>query len=58
MSFVESIGEEVARVLAPYSRNVASYLKKTQELVDKVRSRKMPEDEVLVRFDVNSLFTS
>ena len=44
--------------MAPYSRNVASYIKNTQDLVDKVRNWNMQEDEVLVSFDVKSLFTS
>ena len=57
-SCAHTVGKEVARVLAPYSRGVTSYMKNTQDLVDKVRLWNIQEDEVLVSFDVKSLFTS
>ena len=51
------VAKQVARVLARYSKEVASYVRNTQELVNAVRNWELQPDEMLVSFDVKSLFT-
>ena len=47
-----------ARCLALYSKDVLSYINNTKELIGKLKEVEIGEDEVLVSFDVKSLFKS
>ena len=57
-SCTHKVAKTVERCLAPYSRKVPSYIKNTKELIDKLKEVEIGVDEVLMSFDVQSLFTS
>ena len=44
--------------MAPYCQQVESCIRNTKELVEQIRSWRIEPDEILVSFDVKSLFTS
>ena len=52
------VAKAVAQVIAPYNEQVVSYIRNSRDLVEIVRGLKMQEDEMMVSFDVISLFTS
>ena len=48
----------MSRILAPYSREVSSYIENANDFIEKVKEVKIDDNEVMVSFDVKSLFTS
>ena len=52
------VAKGTARVLAAYCRQVESYIRNTKELVEETKSWRIEQGEILVSFDVKSLFTS
>ena len=48
----------VSNILSEYVQRCNSYLRNTQDFVRKLEEVKIKEDEILVSFDVKSLFTS
>ena len=52
------MAKAVARAIMPCGRQVESYIRNSGDLVDIVRDFRIQEDEIMVSFDVKSLFTS
>ena len=52
------VAKGTAQILAPYSCQVESYIRNTKDLVEDVSTWKVELDEILVSFDVRSLYTS
>ena len=48
----------ISRILTPYVRQAPSYIKNTSELLSLLEDVRIAEDEIMVSFDVKSLFTS
>lgn len=51
------LAKELARILAPLAGNTSSFVNNSTEFVNKVCSIELEEDDILVSFDVVSLFT-
>lgn len=62
VSDVDSVGYNVTRLidlhLAPYSNTHPSYLKNTQDFIQKLSKVACPQDTLLVSLDVDSLYTN
>ena len=53
-----SISKFVSNVLTPYVRQTSSYIRNTTDLLDKLQDVRISDDEILVSFDVKSLYTN
>ena len=53
-----NVAKNVAHVITPFSKQANSYIKNSEDFVEIVRSLRIKEDEVMVSFDVRSLYTS
>ena len=53
-----NIARFVRRILTPYAKKAASYTSNTKELLEELQNINIDSDEVLVSFDVKSLYTS
>ena len=52
------VAKGIAKILAPYSQQVESCIRNTKDLMEEILTWKVEPDEVLVSFDVKSLYTS
>ena len=48
----------LSKELRPLIRSGKSYIKDTEQLVDKIRNVKLEEDEKMVSFDISSMYPS
>ena len=53
-----NLSKYVSNILADYVKQCRSFLRDTRDFVDQLEDIKIEEDEILVSFDVKSLFTS
>ena len=53
-----NIASYINSVLAPYVQSVPSYIRNTADFVERIGSVRIEEDEIMVSFDIKSLFTS
>ena len=48
----------VSKILTPYVNSMPSYLKNTAHFLEKLKEIKIEDDEVMISFDIKSLFTN
>ena len=48
----------LSKELRPLIRSGKSYIKDTEQLVDKIRNVKLEEDEKMISFDISSMYPS
>ena len=48
----------LSKELRPLIRSGKSYIKDTEQLVDKIRNVKLEEDEKMISFDISSMYIS
>ena len=53
-----NVDKLISRILSPYVRQAPSYIKNTTKFIELIKEVDIGEDEVMVSFDVRSLFTS
>ena len=53
-----NVSKYVSRVLTPYVRETPSYIANTADLLEKLNKEHIDEDEIMLSFDVKSLFTN
>ena len=52
-----ALAKELSRILSPLTGSTSSYIKNSNHFVEKIRNIKLDEKDLLVSFDVQSLFT-
>ena len=52
------IAKRLNTILAPYARQADSHVTNTRDFVEKIEDITIEDDEVMVSYDVKSLFTS
>ena len=57
-SATNDLARYVSHQLTPYVRNSTSYIRNTKDFVDKLEDTCIDRDDVMISFDVKSLFTS
>ena len=53
-----AVSKLVSRILSPYAREAPSYIDNSSDFIAKLKDITIDDDEVMVSFDVKSLFTS
>ena len=55
---VYKIAKKISKELRPLIRNGKSYVKDTQQFVDKIKNIKLEEEETMISFDISDMYLS
>ena len=57
-SAIYKIAKKISKELRHLTRNGKSYIKDTEQFVDKIRNIKLEEDETMISFDISDMYPS
>ena len=55
---IYKIAKKISKELRPLIRSGKSYIKDTEQFVDKIRNIKLEEDEIMISFDISDMYPS
>ena len=55
---IYKIAKKISKELRPLIRSGKSYIKDTEQFVDKIRNIKLEEDETMISFDMSGMYLS
>ena len=55
---VYKIAKKILKELRPLTRSGKSYIKDTEQFVDKIKNIKLEEDETMISFDISDMYPS
>ena len=55
---ISKIAKKISKELRPLIRSGKSYIKDTEQFVDKIRNIKLEEDEIMISFDISDMYPS
>ena len=55
---IYKIAKKILKELRPLTRSGKSYIKNTEQFVDKIKNIRLEEDETMISFDISDMYPS